>query len=341
MKKFKLFSAEEIQSLAKLLLKDEVKTMMTSTKSFKEEPEKYGAFKIIVSTDDMDRVGDIIRVDSWELDNYEKNPIVLLNHDYDDLPIGITTKISIQGNKIIAEGYFAPEEANPKAQQVRKLYDLGMISAASVGFIPKQFDAANPQIITRSELLEWSFVTVPCNPNAVSMRQLKEKGISDAVIAEFKLEKVVSEEKSEEAVEKQEVKPENVERLKKNISNMLAKSATELTNLITNLGVTMMQEIDSVIPAQKSIESEEPKTEEETTETNEPVTNEQVENLAEGIKGFVVEAEKLLARLSAQANDKNVSQTDFVPTESKGKAANYKKSLELINAVLNETLKQK
>ena len=52
---------------------------------------------------------------------------------------------------------------------MRQLYDEWVLKTVSVGFIPKERDVNNSSIITRAELLELSFVPVPCNPNALSL----------------------------------------------------------------------------------------------------------------------------------------------------------------------------
>ena len=46
-----------------------------------------------------------------------------------------------------------------------------MVKTVSVWFIPKSRDESNKRIITSAELLELSFVAVPCNPNALSLDQ--------------------------------------------------------------------------------------------------------------------------------------------------------------------------
>ena len=46
-----------------------------------------------------------------------------------------------------------------------------MVKTVSVWFIPKSRDESNKRIITNAELLELSFVAVPCNPNALSLDQ--------------------------------------------------------------------------------------------------------------------------------------------------------------------------
>ena len=65
-----------------------------------------------------------------------------------------------------------------------------MVKTVSVGFIPKQRQEDNRRIITSAELLELSFVAVPCNPNALSLdqKQLMKKGIEAGILQEEKSE---------------------------------------------------------------------------------------------------------------------------------------------------------
>jgi len=60
----------------KLLLSPEVKQV------------KANEYDIVISTDAVDRDGDIIEVDGWEIDNYLANPVVLWAHDYRGVPVG-------------------------------------------------------------------------------------------------------------------------------------------------------------------------------------------------------------------------------------------------------------
>ena len=174
-------------------LSDEVKTslisniatkavidLIASTKS--SDNKNSGSFKVIVSTSDVDRQGESVNQAGWDLTFYKANPIVLWAHDYSALPIGICLSIDVSDGKLIAEGKFAPADANPFAQQVRKLYDLGMINTTSVGFIPKEYDGTKQGVISKSELLEFSFVPVPANPYALRLNQIKELGIDTLML---------------------------------------------------------------------------------------------------------------------------------------------------------------
>ena len=167
-------------------------------KAKKTKAEDTGYFDVIVSTDDLDRAGEIVRQDGWDFSNYKNNPVVLWGHDYYSIPIGVCTDIAVEGNKTRAKGFFFSAEINPFAQQVRKMYELGTKQGmgvgctTSVGFIPKEFDEQNPSIITKAELLEFSFVPIPANQGvgpaqgrALTTLEAKALGI-DAEMARFK-----------------------------------------------------------------------------------------------------------------------------------------------------------
>ena len=135
-------------------------------------------FKVVASDETVDRVGEVIKVLWRELENYKKNPIILFWHKYsqiDDI-IWKATNVYIEWSQLIVEWSFASTNS---AQTVRQLYDEWVLKTVSVGFIPKERDVNNSSIITRAELLELSFVPVPCNPNALSLgKEIMEDLIS-------------------------------------------------------------------------------------------------------------------------------------------------------------------
>lgn len=174
---------EKIQKLTEEI-KKELKDRLSSP-DFQEVLEKIkssgdsGTFEVVVSTNEMDRQGEIIDQNGWELDFYRMNPIVLWAHDYNSLPIGVCDEIFVKDGKLIARGRFAPEEANPFAQQVRKLYDMKIVRATSVGLIPKE---VHDGVITKAELLEFSFVPVPANPFALSLKEIEKANLNVSML---------------------------------------------------------------------------------------------------------------------------------------------------------------
>lgn len=180
--------------------------------------EDSGSFEVVISTADIDRQGEVVDQGGWDLNFYKLNPVVLWGHDYHSLPIGVTDSIEIRDGKLIAKGRFAPAEANPFAQQVRKLYDLKIVRATSVGFIVKNSEG---QKITQAELLEFSFVPVPANPYALSLSLVKEYGLDLGMLAVKGLEL------------KAEPEEEKIARvLSKEHRNLVSTAVTQMKELI-------------------------------------------------------------------------------------------------------------
>lgn len=172
----KKISAEVASEFTKWLASAEVKSAIEATRAASDEDA--GTFEVVITTENLDRYQEVIRLDGWDLTNYRNNPVVLLSHDSYELPIGVATDLRIEDGKMIASGKFAPASANPKAQQVRQLYDLGILRATSVGFIEKEREG---NIITKAELLEFSFVSIPANPYALSTMVKSGLSINDFI----------------------------------------------------------------------------------------------------------------------------------------------------------------
>lgn len=137
--------------------------------------DQSGTFEVVITTENVDRYQEVIKLDGWELEHYRNNPVVLWGHDHHQLPIGVATSVEIIDGKMIAKGKFAPHEF---AQTIRQLYDMGMMRATSVGFIEKEREG---NLITKAELLEFSFVSVPANPYALSLMVKNSVSVNDMV----------------------------------------------------------------------------------------------------------------------------------------------------------------
>lgn len=178
----KKITSEVAASFAAWLETAETKSAIAATRAASDGDT--GTFEIVITTENLDRYQEVIKLDGWDTSNYMNNPVVLLSHDSYMPPIGITTGLRVENGKMIATGKFAPASANPVAQQIRQLYDLGIMRAASVGFMEKEREG---NLITKAELLEWSFVSIPANPMALST--MVKSGLS---IDEFITKGIVS-----------------------------------------------------------------------------------------------------------------------------------------------------
>lgn len=179
----KVINEYEKRKLDELFAKQEIVDILTSMKAATEDDEN--TFKgLAISTEHVDRMGEIVRQDGIDTSMYMKNPVILNSHNYYGIEniVGMTTKLyagmvgDVKATR--ADGVFAPTEAG---QMAKALWKAGCLSAASVGFIPEEFDKDNGSIITKSQLLEYSLVPVPANGWATRQEAVKfltEKGVT-------------------------------------------------------------------------------------------------------------------------------------------------------------------
>lgn len=126
-----------------------------------------------ISTASVDRMGDTIRVDGWKLDAFRKNPVVLWAHDAGSLPVAKAPKVWVEDGKLKAEAEFTPAGMARFNDTVFEMYQQGFLSATSVGFNPLKYAFTDdPQRrygidFLEQELLEFSAVPVPANPEAL------------------------------------------------------------------------------------------------------------------------------------------------------------------------------
>lgn len=130
-----------------------------------------GGMVVTISTKDVDRDGDIVEPRGCQYANFEKNPVVLWGHDHSVPAIGRAGWIKRGEDSVKAKVFFA---STPFAQDVKALYEEGVLNAFSIGFwlieyepIPK---SDRGRRITKWELVEFSAVNVPSNPNALMQR---------------------------------------------------------------------------------------------------------------------------------------------------------------------------
>jgi HK97 family phage prohead protease len=123
-----------------------------------------------ISTASVDRDRDIISVDGWELANFKKSGVVLWAHDYRNLPVARSLKVWKEDDKLKSTAEFATAETYPFADTVYRMVKGGFLRATSVGFRPLKWNFNEERSgvdFLSQELLEWSVVPVPANPQAL------------------------------------------------------------------------------------------------------------------------------------------------------------------------------
>ena len=94
---------------------------------------KQDTVSFVASTASPDRYGDIIDQKGWMLENYKKNPVVLLNHDSNQLPIG-KGHVHVRDAQLVIDVQFDQEVE--RAREVERKAKIGFMNAVSVGFRP-------------------------------------------------------------------------------------------------------------------------------------------------------------------------------------------------------------
>ena len=131
-----------------------------------------GDMTFLVSTDDVDRHGDVIAVDGWHLQAYRRNPVFLWAHNYTSPAIGRAVELWKEDHGLLATVEFAPTQF---AQEVAALYRGGYQRGVSVGFRPLRYELRrHPNTgdllgvkFLEQELLEISAAPVPANQSAL------------------------------------------------------------------------------------------------------------------------------------------------------------------------------
>lgn len=148
-----------------------------------------------------DRDNEIVDLKSMNLKFYKDNPAFIWSHRPAETPenvLGHAKKVWTEDDKLMFKLEFLPENVNPRADMVRKMYQVGALKAFSIGFritSPDDVefdDKKKVTILKNAELFEISACVIPANPRALiqskEMKDALHKGIIDqAEITDFEL----------------------------------------------------------------------------------------------------------------------------------------------------------
>jgi hypothetical protein len=158
---------------------------------FPKDVETTRKVPFVISTSGKDRHRTVLNMAGWKLDNFNRNPIVGYQHnvygdnmctppDPDDvIGSGRAWTEEIDGETVLmGEVTFETEDVNPRAEKIFRKVLAGTLRATSVGFLElgegktEYLKDAKGNIIDQTyffegqELLEFSIVNIPSNPEA-------------------------------------------------------------------------------------------------------------------------------------------------------------------------------
>lgn len=152
-----------------------------------------------ITTAAVDRDGEVLIPQGCNTKDYEKNPVVFLNHNYWDLPVGKCAAITRDEKGITAKTIFAKRPEDYPADEewmpdtLLSLFKQGVVKGFSVGFLAKEsrpaseadiekYGASCRRVYTKWQLLEYSVAPLPANQEAVALavsKTWKEKDDKD------------------------------------------------------------------------------------------------------------------------------------------------------------------
>lgn len=158
-----------------------------AAREFPEDVEQTRTVQFVLSTASRDRHGTILNQNNWKLDNFNRNGVVGYQHNLygdnlctapnpDDV-IG-TGRAWVESNTLLGEVKFEPADINPLAEKIFRKVLHGSLKATSVGFVPfgegkwgekeeNQYGKTPTFYYEGQELLEFSIVNIPSNPEAL------------------------------------------------------------------------------------------------------------------------------------------------------------------------------
>ncbi len=152
-----------------------------------EEEEETTSF--VASSSSVDRMGDVIEQDTWELESWKSNPVILYEHSHPVVGAGVGVT---RGKDLRIRVKWDDHPTNPIGQLAAHQHRAGFRKAVSVGFIPgeaisrKDLPEGHPArvsdpnipkwaagfVFRSPELLEVSSVSVPANRDALQLGAL-------------------------------------------------------------------------------------------------------------------------------------------------------------------------
>jgi len=164
-------------------------------------------YTFTISTPEIDRYGTIIIPSGIDYTDYLNNPVVLAQHDSDDLPIGKCLGFAMNGENL--EATIQVHRLTEDACQIADLLNAGYLNAVSVGIIPIEYhdetiDGTKVTVYDKSELVEFSVVSIPANRTALIKKSVatNKNKLNDILNKLYKVNRMLTPEQ-QQAIDEQ------------------------------------------------------------------------------------------------------------------------------------------
>lgn len=147
------------------------------------EKSADGVLRIVASDETIDRSGESIPFESWDLSKIADRGVkLLIDHDYSvGSVVGKSAVVKDDKRKAIILENPVFHTITQAARELKEMVDGGWIDEVSVGFLRHE----DQKGVARNELMEVSFVAVPANPSARTLSMKSVNAAEAKAIEEF------------------------------------------------------------------------------------------------------------------------------------------------------------
>ncbi len=157
-----------------------------------EDDSKPMTYRFVMSDALPDRADDIVE-QTWDLQEFQANPVAPYNHDYSAPPIGRWQNVRAVGGVLRGTLVPTPVESYPLSLTVAALLEKRVLRTVSVGFRPAAVIAraslpeedsryaTRGSVYVRPRLLEASVTPMPMNPRAALARSIDCESVARSI----------------------------------------------------------------------------------------------------------------------------------------------------------------
>lgn len=200
--------------------------------------EGYASFyRNDIGMKEVDRDQEIVNVDGMDITAYQKNPVLLWNHDFSEVR-GKVISISKDNNGLYVRAEMQ-RLTGKEADFENVLY--GNVKSFSIGFIPYEYQYLDDAIeITQSEMIELSIAPVQSNRSAL----FQVVGTKSLDVDNTRLKQLLEPTKKEEDMDLKVKNPEVPEATPSQVTESVATPATIVTPVVPEVKVEVKNDLD-------------------------------------------------------------------------------------------------
>lgn len=200
--------------------------------------EGYASFyRNDIGMKEVDRDQEIVNIDGMDISAYQKNPVLLWNHQWSCV-VGKVLSINKDGNGLYVRAEMQ-RLTGREADFENVLY--GNVKSFSIGFIPYEYQYLDDAIeITQSEMIELSIAPVQSNRSAL----FQVVGTKSLDVDNTKLKQLLEPTKKEEDMDLKVKNPEVPEATPSQVTESVATPAPIVTPVVPEVKVEVKNDLD-------------------------------------------------------------------------------------------------